>query len=245
MALFCPSSSRDLSRSRAWPFTWPRSRATNTATLGNPCTWKEGTNGFVGSLGLLALIDAEQGRNDSAERSAREAISFARQEFQTDSWVASVAHLGLALACAATGRLDEAEREAQRGEQLRRSPQPTVGHAHALLILARVRVARSRLGPAGSDLERARRALAEFPDPGRLPALAAKVEHELAAARAITGTGAPVEEPSPAELAVLRCLATGLSRHEIGARLYISLNTVKTHHPRAIPQAGRDIGSAE
>ena len=32
-----------------------------------------------------------------------------------------------------------------------------------------------------------------------------------------------------AELAVLRGLATGLSRREIGARLYISLNTVKTH----------------
>ena len=38
-----------------------------------------------------------------------------------------------------------------------------------------------------------------------------------------------VENPSPAELAVLRCLATGLSRREIGAQLYISLNTVKTH----------------
>ena len=30
--------------------------------------------------------------------------------------------------------------------------------------------------------------------------------------------------------AVLRCLATGLSRREIGARLHISLNTVKTHN---------------
>ena len=28
---------------------------------------------------------------------------------------------------------------------------------------------------------------------------------------------------------MLRGLATGLSRREIGARLYISLNTVKTH----------------
>ena len=35
--------------------------------------------------------------------------------------------------------------------------------------------------------------------------------------------------PAAAELAVLRCLAAGLSRREIGARLYISLNTVKTH----------------
>ena len=39
----------------------------------------------------------------------------------------------------------------------------------------------------------------------------------------------PIEDPSPAELAVLRALATGLSRREIGAQLYISLNTVKTH----------------
>ena len=38
-----------------------------------------------------------------------------------------------------------------------------------------------------------------------------------------------MEQPSAAELAVLRCLAAGLSRREIGAQLYISLNTVKTH----------------
>ena len=28
---------------------------------------------------------------------------------------------------------------------------------------------------------------------------------------------------------MLRCLATGLSRREIGVQLYISLNTVKSH----------------
>ena len=28
---------------------------------------------------------------------------------------------------------------------------------------------------------------------------------------------------------MLRCLATGLSQREIGVRLYISMNTVKTH----------------
>ena len=148
---------------------------------------------------------------------------------RADSWVASLAHLGLALACAATGRLDEAEREALRGERLRRSTHPTVGHAHALLVLAQVRVARARLGPAASDFERARTMIGEFPDPGRLPAIAASVEQDLTAARANIGNGAVVEHPSAAELAVLRCLATGLSRREIGARLHISLNTVKTH----------------
>ena len=186
-------------------------------------------DGYVGSLGLLALVDAEQGRTESAEAWARQALAFARQHFQADSWVASLAHLGLALACAATGRLDEAEREALRGERLRRSPQPTVGHAHALLVLAQVRLARSRLARAARDLERAKRAIAEFPDPGRLPAIAATIEQTLVAARANAGSREPVEEPSPAELAVLRGLAAGLSRREIGAQLYISLNTVKSH----------------
>src|SRR6185312_14842018 len=69
-------------------------------------------DGYVGSLGLLALIDAEQGRLESAQAWARQAISFARERFQADSWIASLAHLGLAQACRATGRLDEAEREA-------------------------------------------------------------------------------------------------------------------------------------
>jgi len=129
----------------------------------------------------------------------------------------------------ATGRLDEAEREALCGERRRRSPQPTVGHAHALLVLAHVRVARSRLARAAGDLERAQRAIAEFRDPGRLPAIVAAVERDLSEARSSAGQRQPVEEPTPAELAVLRGLAAGLSRRDIGAHLYISLNTVKTH----------------
>ena len=185
--------------------------------------------GYVGSLGLLALIDAERGRSEGAQAWARQAISFARQRFQADSWVASMPHLALALAYVATGRLDEAEREALRGERLRRSPQPTVGHAHALLILAQVRIARSRLARAAGDLRRAQRSIAEFRDPGRLPAIAASVERDLMAARANGKECHIVEQPSPAELAVLRGLVTGLSRREIGDRLYISLNTVKSH----------------
>ncbi len=187
------------------------------------------THGYAGMLGLLALLDAEQGRTEGAEGWARQAIDFARQAFQTHSWVLALAHLGLALACTATGRLDEAEREALRGERLRRAPQPTIGHAHALLVLAHVRVARLRLAPAARDLERAQRAIAEFPDPGRLPAIAATVAQELATAQASTGPRRLIEQPSPAELAVLRGLAAGLSRRQIGGELYISLNTVKTH----------------
>ena len=186
-------------------------------------------DGYVASLGLLALVDAEQGRTESAEAWASQAIGFARGRSLADSWIASLAHLGLALALTTAGRLDEAEREALRGERLRRSPQPTVGHTHALLVLARVRVARSRLASAARVLERAQRAIAGFPDPGRLPALAVSIERDLTVAGANAGNGHLVEEPSPAELAVLRCLATGVSRRDVAGRLYISLNTVKTH----------------
>jgi len=184
--------------------------------------------GYIASLGLLSLVDAEQGRTEDAEASARQAISFADQRFQANSWRVSLAHLGLALACAATGRLDEAEREALRGERLRRSPQPTVGHAHALLVLAQIRVARSRLARAATDLKRAQRAIAEFRDPGRLPTIAAAIEQDLTA-HVNPRNVDMVEEPSAAELAVLQYLAAGLTRREIGVRLYISLNTVKTH----------------
>ena len=190
-----------------------------------PCV----AEGYVGSLGLLALIDAERGRSESAQAWAHHAISFARQRFQADSWVAALPRLGLALAYVAAGRLDEAEREALRGERLRRSPQPTVGHAHALLTLAQVRIARSRLARAAGDLARAQRSIAEFRDPGRLAAIATRVERDLMAARAIDKECHILEQPSPAELAVLRGLTDGLSRREIGDRLYISLNTVKSH----------------
>jgi tetratricopeptide (TPR) repeat protein len=161
-------------------------------------------DGYAGSLGLLALIDAEQGRVESAEAWASQALSFARRRFQADSWISSPADQGRAPAYARTGRLDEAERHALRGENLRRSPRPAVGHAHALLVLAQVRVARSRLGRAASDLERAQRAIAEFPDPGRLPSIAASIEHLLVAARENVGDREVLEEPSQAELAVLR-----------------------------------------
>jgi ATP/maltotriose-dependent transcriptional regulator MalT len=184
--------------------------------------------GYVAALGLLAAIDAEEGRTASAVAWGRQAIGYAQETGQTDLWPVAIAHLGLASALARTGHLAEAEREAMRGEKLRRTPQLTAAHAHALLVLAEVRAARSQLSRAAGDLEQARAAISELPDPGRLPALAADVEEMLDDPPA-RPKQSPIEEPSPGELAVLRYLATDLSQREIGARLYLSLNTVKTH----------------
>jgi ATP/maltotriose-dependent transcriptional regulator MalT len=71
--------------------------------------------------------------------------------------------------------------------------------------------------------------ISELPDPGRLLALAAGVHSKLVLAPDRAPQPAPIEEPSPGELAVLAYLATDLSQREIGARLYLSVNTVKSH----------------
>jgi LuxR family maltose regulon positive regulatory protein len=67
-------------------------------------------------------------------------------------------------------------------------------------------------------------------DPGILRELLAKIERRL---RLPTGRGhdrAPIPEPlSDAELAVLRLFPTALSQREIGAELFVSINTVKSH----------------
>jgi LuxR family maltose regulon positive regulatory protein len=52
------------------------------------------------------------------------------------------------------------------------------------------------------------------------------------------------EELTPKELEVLRLLATRLSRREIGERLYVSLNTVKTHQRAIYRKLGAEHRSA-
>jgi ATP/maltotriose-dependent transcriptional regulator MalT len=121
--------------------------------------------GYVAALGLLAAIDAEQQRNASAVAWARQAITRAQETGQADLWPVALAHLALASALARTGHLAEADREADRGERLRRTPQPTTANAHALLVLAEVRAARALPARAAGDLERARAMISELPDP--------------------------------------------------------------------------------
>jgi len=185
-------------------------------------------HGLVAALSTRALIAAESGDASAAERDAGQALAAAKSAGILQTAVGGAARVAHAVALVAGGRLAEAEAEAVEGERLRRCPEPEAVHVHALLVLADVRTRRRRLGPAAAALRIARTGLAAFTDAGRLPLLADEVGRRLDEAVAETAT-IVVEPPSQAELNVLRLLATDLSQREIGGRLYVSLNTVKTH----------------
>jgi LuxR family maltose regulon positive regulatory protein len=138
-----------------------------------------------------------------------------------------MARVARAVALRDHGKLLAAEREAVEAERLQRCPDPEAGHLHALLVLADVRARRGRIDIAEHDLAAVRGRLAAFSDAGTLGAYADAVEATLARLRAAAATD--VERPSDAELNVLRLLGTDLSQREIGAQLYLSVNTVKTH----------------
>jgi LuxR family maltose regulon positive regulatory protein len=184
-------------------------------------------HGLVLALAVVALVDAEELRPGPAEESAREAIAAARAAGIDETASGGAARVALAAALLSGGNLPDAERAATHGERLRHSAEPEAGHLHALLVLALVRARRGRLERAAADLELVRHGLESFRDAGRLPALADALERAIGEHRV---ERAPVADPpSGAELSVLRLLATDLSQREIGAGLYLSLNTVKTH----------------
>jgi LuxR family maltose regulon positive regulatory protein len=184
-------------------------------------------HGLVHADALLALLECDAGHPHAAEAKARQAVARSRELGLAGIMSAGMAHHALGHALLELGQAHDAERELEHAEAVRRAPEPRLDHVHSLLALAQARIARGRLTLAGSELEVAREQLDAFTDAGRLVALADEVETELDEARA--GSEKTVEPPSPAELAVLRLLATDLSQREIGDELFLSMNTVKTH----------------
>ena len=102
--------------------------------------------------------------------------------------------------------------------------------ANALLARAEILQHLGDRDTAGASVDEARAVLRHCRDPGLARQQLAAAEH-LAGRRVSRhrATAAFGEELTSKELEVLRLLATPLSRREIGAHLYLSVNTVKTH----------------
>jgi LuxR family transcriptional regulator, maltose regulon positive regulatory protein len=109
---------------------------------------------------------------------------------------------------------------------LYRRGQAPVEIANALLHLARVHVRQGHDPVASDEIDEARMLIRSCPDPGpRIQRLLGQARARAPIARRSTG----VEALSEAELRVLRLLASDLTQREIGAELYLSLNTIKSH----------------
>ena len=172
------------------------------------------------ATGYLALIAAEGADRDGARRRLDRLEDLRDEDPATGEHAVACAGalaegrlLELAGACeSAVAPLERAAALAARGAGLHERAEP-------LLRLGTVHRACHRPDAAAACDARAAELLAGCPDLGRLAGPAA----------AVAPPGSPRDVLSPSELAVLRLLPTGLSQREIGAELYLSVNTVKTH----------------
>jgi LuxR family transcriptional regulator, maltose regulon positive regulatory protein len=185
--------------------------------------------GHAFARSTLALVAIDQGRLASARTHAEKAKAIVGGVGGSRSWLGANAAAALGSVLAAEGELAEAEREVAHAERFFRDEVATVQHAWLLVLLARVRCKRGRLDEAEAALHAAREEIAELADTGRVPSLAADAERELEQAKARAGSGEILQPPSEAELAVLRLLASDLSVREIGATLFLSPNTIRSH----------------
>jgi LuxR family maltose regulon positive regulatory protein len=203
-------------------------RAVAVRTLEQPAIERH-VPSLVVARSTLALVALERGRLVAARDHAETAKAAVGWIGTSRSWLGANASAALGSVLAAEGSLVEAERHLASAERFFSDEVATLHHTWLLVLLARVRLRRGRLDAAAETLRSARQALDELVDSGPVPALADEVQRELEAARGRSFSGELLEPPSAAELAVLRLMATDLSNREIGERLFLSPNTIRSH----------------
>ncbi|MDA0169747.1 LuxR C-terminal-related transcriptional regulator [Solirubrobacter taibaiensis] len=145
-----------------------------------------------------------------------------------ESPTASLARTAAGMLHEERGELDEAEAAYARAAELAARASWGLDQTHALLAHAALKRRRRDLTGARTLLREARTVLAACPDPGALSDRLAALE------RTLQLVPAPPRERiegdlSEREVEILRLLATDLSQREIGAELFVSFNTVKSH----------------
>jgi LuxR family transcriptional regulator, maltose regulon positive regulatory protein len=197
-----------------------------------------------GSLPLAGLILAEQcgvaaERNDWPEVTtlAQRAAAIVEDGRFGDYWTSALVYAWASRAAAHRGDTAQARFYLGRASRLR----PLLTYAlpvvsvQALLEMTRSYTTLGDSGGAAAVLAQARGILRQRPDLGFLPALADRLRANLAS----TSAGAVgASSLTAAELRLMPLLSTHLSYQEIGERLYVSKNTVKTQAYSAYRKLG-------
>ena len=175
---------------------------------------------------LLARISLEEDEVDASVAAARRAVSTLESHGVADEPGAGVAYVALSAALARGGELEEAEPLLDRGlANLRVRGQP-LEVADSLLVAAPVR--RALEGPASARalLDETKSLVASCSDPGALSERLVAVARTLTPAHRRSDADSDLTER---EAEVLRYLAEGLSKREIGNALFLSFNTIHSH----------------
>jgi LuxR family transcriptional regulator, maltose regulon positive regulatory protein len=182
------------------------------------------------ALGYLALISAEHGQLADAERQIRRASGSSRDLADGEHFVDVMVSLAAAEVLATRGDAAAAVAAADMAVMSARQGGAILEVAKSLVVRAEVFEHLGDHQTAKAILEEVGTLVRGCADAGIASTLFASAEPSARVAVTSRNEVCAVdEELTPKELEVLRLLATRLSRREIGARLYVSLNTVKTH----------------
>jgi LuxR family maltose regulon positive regulatory protein len=182
------------------------------------------------ALGYLSVIHAERDELPAADELVLAAKELSDEPGFSEHFVSMMAHLGEAKARSKQGEIAEAEAAAARAYELASRGAGRIELVAALQALAEVTHARGDRTEARRLLVEARAILQSCPDPRTAAEALALAERRLRVApRRSTAREDGTDGLTERELAVLRLLDTDLSQREIGATLYVSVNTVKTH----------------
>jgi LuxR family maltose regulon positive regulatory protein len=188
--------------------------------------------GAAYALGYLALLDAGARDWPAASRRLDEVRAmYDAEPVVREHFGAVAAHLAAATLAENEGSFEDADRELERALELAHRGGGLPERVHAMLRLAEARQRSGDLAGARALMGDARAAMDECADSAPLDERLRVSERLLHLAQIRTDRpGATTGDAlSDRELAVLRLLPTGLSQREIGERLFVSMNTVKTH----------------
>ena len=186
------------------------------------------------SLGYLALIAAERGQLAEADQLIHQAAEGDRDASAGEHFVDMMPALAMAKVLDRRGATAQAADAADRAVVLSLRGGGNLEVANALLVRSEILRHLGDPEAARSSAAEASALLRDCPDPGLARELLAAAEDESPGSRSRPAgqdlaVPALPEQLTSKELELLRLLQTPLSRREISARLYVSLNTVKTH----------------